>query len=126
MIIVLKSKKGMTLVEVMLAILILTIVILGSALLYVYGLGHISLSKNYRVATELAAQKLEQFQADNHYHIDIPDGETSEDVSLGGVSFTRDTMTEDLGLYKKVNVTVNWTQNQRPREVSLVTLYVKR
>jgi len=116
----------MTLVEVMLAILILTIVILGSALLYVYGLGHISLSKNYRVATELAAQKLEQFQADNHYHIDIPDGETSEDVSLGGVSFTRDTMTEDLGLYKKVNVTVNWTQNQRPREVSLVTLYVKR
>ena len=116
----------MSLVEVMLAILALTIVILGSALLFVYGLGHISLSKNFRVATELAAQKLEQFQADNHYHIDIPDGETSEEVSLGGVSFTRDTMTEDLGLYKKVKVTVNWTQNQRPRDVSLVTLYVKR
>ena len=123
---VLKSRKGMSLVEVMLAILALTIVILGSALLYVYGLGHISLSKNYRAATELAAQKLEQFKADNHYHIDIPDGETSEEVSLGGVSFTRDTATEDLGLYKKVKVTVNWTQNQRPRDVSLVTLYVKR
>jgi prepilin-type N-terminal cleavage/methylation domain-containing protein len=123
---VLKSKKGVTLVEVMLAILILTIVILGSALLYVYGLGHISLSKNYRVATELAAQKLEQLEADNHYHIDIPAGETSEDISLGGVAFTRDTTTEDLGLYKKVNVTVNWTQNQRLRDVSLVTLYVNR
>ena len=126
MTVVLKSKKGMTLVEVMLAILILTIVILGSAMLYVYGLGHISLSKNYRVATELAAQRLEQLEADNHYHIDIPDGETSENISLGGISFIRDTTTEDLGLYKKVNVTVNWTQNQRPREVSLVTLYVKR
>ncbi len=123
---VLKSKKGVTLVEVMLAILILTIVILGSALLYVYGLGHISLSKNYRVAAELAAQKLEQLEADNHYHIDIPAGETSEDISLGGVAFTRDTTTEDLGLYKKVNVTVNWTQNQRLRDVSLVTLYVNR
>jgi prepilin-type N-terminal cleavage/methylation domain-containing protein len=123
---VLKSKKGMTLVEVMLAILILTIVILGSALLYVYGLGHISLSKNYRVATELAAQKLEQFEADNHYHIDIPAGETTEGISLGGVSFTRDTTTEDLGLYKKVKVTINWTQNQRLRDVSLVTLYVNR
>jgi len=126
MLIALKSKKGMSLVEVMVSILILTIVILGSAVLFVYGLGHVSLSKNYRVATELAAQKLEQFRADNHYHIDIPDGETSEDISLGGVSFTRDTMTEDIGLYKKVKVTVNWTQKNRDRDVSLVTLYVKR
>ena len=123
---VLKSKKGMTLVEVMLAILVLTIVILGSALLYVYGLGHISLSRNYRMATELAAQKLEQLKADNHYHIDIPDGDTSEDISFDGISFTRETTTEDLGLYKKVEVIVNWTQNQRLRDVSLVTLYVKR
>lgn len=126
MLIALKSKKGMSLVEVMVSILILTIVILGSAVLFVYGLGHVSLSKNYRVATELAAQKLEQFRADNHYHIDIPDGETSEDISLGGVSFTRDTMTEDLVLYKKVKVTVNWKQKNRDRDVSLVTLYVKR
>ena len=126
MLIALKSKKGMSLVEVMVSILILTIVILGSAVLFVYGLGHVTLSKNYRVATELAAQKLEQFRADNHYHIDIPDGETSEDISLGGVSFTRDTMTEDIGLYKKVKVTVNWTQKNRDRDVSLVTLYVKR
>ena len=116
----------MSLVEVMLAIMALTIIILGSAPLFVYGLGHVSLSKNYRVAAELAAQKLEQFKADNHYHIDIPEGETSEDISLGGVSFTRDTVTEDLGLYKKVEVIVNWTQNQRLRDVSLVTLYVKR
>jgi len=126
MLIALKSKKGMSLVEVMVSILILTIVILGSAVLFVYGLGHVTLSKNYRVATELAAQKLEQFRADNHYHIDIPDGETSEDISLGGVSFTRDTMTEDLVLYKKVKVTVNWKQKNRDRDVSLVTLYVKR
>lgn len=126
MLIAIKSKKGMSLVEVMVSILILTIVILGSAVLFVYGLGHVTLSKNYRVATELAAQKLEQFRADNHYHIDIPDGETSEDISLGGVSFTRDTMTEDIGLYKKVKVTVNWTQKNRDRDVSLVTLYVKR
>jgi len=126
MLIAIKSKKGMSLVEVMVSILILTIVILGSAVLFVYGLGHVTLSKNYRVATELAAQKLEQFRADNHYHIDIPDGETSEDISLGGVSFTRDTMTEDLVLYKKVKVTVNWKQKNRDRDVSLVTLYVKR
>jgi len=132
MLIVLKSKKGMSLIEVMLAVLIIIIIILGSSFLYVFGIGYVGLSKNYQVAAQLAAQKLEQFRADNHFHIDIPVGTTSEDISLGDVSYTRSTETTeteetvDSGLCKKVKVNVYWTQMGKQHKVSLVSLYVNR
>jgi len=122
----LKSKKGMSIVEVMLATLIFVMIILGSALFFVYGTGHISLSKYYRSAVLLADQKLEQLGADNSLRIDIPDGETDENVSLGDLSFRRNTNTEDCGLYKKVEVGVHWTHLGKQRNISLVTLYDKR
>jgi prepilin-type N-terminal cleavage/methylation domain-containing protein len=132
MLIFLKSKKGMSLIEVMLAALILVIIILGSSFLYVYGIGQVRLSKHYRVAAQLAAQKFEQLRAYNQYsHGDIPVGTTSEDISLGDVSYTRSTETTEtvdqgLGSCKKVKVTVYWTQMGKDRQVSLVSLYVIR
>ena len=121
-----RSQKGISLIEVMLAILILVIIVLGNASLFAYGAGQISQSKNTRVAVQLANQKLERLRADNNISIDIPDGETIENIALGDVSYNQTTVTEDWGSYKKVEVTVRWTQMGNQRNVNMATLYVKR
>jgi prepilin-type N-terminal cleavage/methylation domain-containing protein len=121
-----KSQKGMGLVEVMLAISILVIIVFGGSSLFAYSAGQISESKYSRVAVQLANQKLEQLRADNNISIEIPDGETKVNIPLGDVSYEQTTVTEDLGSYKKVEVTVRWTQMGKQRNVNMATLYVKR
>lgn len=121
-----RSQKGISLIEVMLAISILVIIVLGNASLFAYGAGQISQSKNTRVAVQLANQKLERLRADNNISIDIPDGETIENIPLGNVSYDQTTVTEDWGTYKKVEVTVRWTQMGKQRNVNMTTLYAKR
>ena len=127
---ILKSRKAMTLVEIMLAILILAIVVLGSSFMFVYGTGMIAQSKNYRVATELASQKLEYFRSENAYNIDINDVQEDESIALSEMTFTRHTeveaQPEEDPVYKKVAVTVQWVNKGKTREVKLNTLYVKR
>jgi len=112
-------KKGMSLIEVMLALVALLIVIIGTSFLLAYGRGQISLRKNYRSAVHLAAQKLEQLKADDYY--DIVEGETDENLSLGNLSYTLSTVTEDQGLYKNVTAVVSWTQGGNQHDVSLIT-----
>ena len=114
-----KSKKGTSLVEVMVAVLIFTIVIAGGSFLFVTGRSQISLRGHYRVALQLAAQKLEELKADNYD--DIEEGETEESFSLEDLSYSRTTETEDVGLYKKVDVGVDWQQLGKQHSVSLTT-----
>jgi type II secretory pathway pseudopilin PulG len=121
-----KSRKGISLIEVMLAISILVIIVLGGASLFTYGAGQISQSKHSRVAVELASQKLERLRADNNISIEIPDGKTIESIPLGDVSYEQTTVTEDLGTFKKVEVSVRWMQMGKQRNVNMATLYVKR
>ncbi|OHB85726.1 MAG: hypothetical protein A2Z38_06190 [Planctomycetes bacterium RBG_19FT_COMBO_48_8] len=121
-----KSQKGIGLIEVILAISILVIIVLGGASLFAYSAGQISESKHSRVAVQLTNQKLEQLRADNNISIEIPDGETKVNIPLGDVSYEQMTVTEDLGSYKKVEVTVRWTQMGKQRNVNMATLYVKR
>ena len=119
MTIVRKSKKGTSLVEVMVAALILAVVILGGSYFYVGSTNQINLREQYRAASRLAGQKLEELKAGNYDDVTI--GELTDSLSLGGLSYSRSTVTEDLGLYKKVIVTVNWGQGVKQRNVSLVT-----
>ncbi len=116
---ILKSKKGTSLIEVMVAMLILAIVLLGGGFGYVYGRSQIHLRKHYRAAGQLAAQELEELKADNYY--DIEAGVTEESLSLEDSSYSRTIHTEDVGLYKKVTVTVHWQQRGNEHNVSLVT-----
>lgn len=115
-----KSVAAFTLIEVMVAILIVTIVIAGGSFLFVTGRSQINLQKHYRAATLLAAQKLEVLKADPNY-ASIVVGEDSNSISLEDLSYTRSTLTEDFGSYKKVTVTVSWEQAGNERNVSLVT-----
>lgn len=114
-----KLKKGTALVEVMIAVVILVIVILGGSYFFVYGRSQIDLQKHYRVATHLAAQKLEELKADSYNNIAA--GYTTETLSLENLSYSRTLTTADVGLYKAVEVTVNWQQLGRQHSVSLDT-----
>ena len=117
-----KFKKGMSLIEVMFALLILLIVIIGNSYLFAYGKGQISLRENYRSALQLACQKLEQIKANDYYNIE--EGEFSEKLSVGKLNCTLSTLTLDRGSYKNVRTVVCWTQGGTPHNVSLVTLIV--
>jgi prepilin-type N-terminal cleavage/methylation domain-containing protein len=117
-------KKGTSLIEVMLAISVLAIVVLGTAFFSFYTSGRVGLGKQHRAALQLAGQKMEQLRADNEVGIGATDGETTEEVSSGDLSYTRTTTVEDSGLCKEVTVTVSWSQMRKDRNVSLVSLFV--
>ena len=113
-----KSAAAVTLIEVMVAVLIVTIVIIGGSLLFVAGRSQINQQKQYRAATYLAAQKLEELKADAYDNV-VSD---SNSVSLEGFSYTRSAVVEDVNsLYKKVTVTVSWGPTGNEHNVSLVT-----
>jgi len=118
--IVQKSKKGTSLVEVMTAVLISTIVMLGGSFFYVASTNQINLREQYRAASRLAGQKLEELKAGNYDAVTI--GELKDSLTLENSTYSRSVVTEDLGLSKKVTVTVNWGPAGMERNVSLVTL----
>ena len=120
MTIIRKSKKGTSLVEVMVAALILAIVILGGSYFYVGSTNQINLREQYRAASRLAGQKLEELKAGSYDAVTI--GEVQDSLTLENSTYSRSVVTEDLGLYKKVVVTVNWGPVGMERNVSLVTL----
>ena len=116
---ILKCRKGIGLIEVMVAILILSIVIIGGSLLFAQSRGQIHLRKNYRVAALLAAQKLEELKAGSYK--DVETSETQESIPLEDLCYSRGIETEDIGSYKKVKVTTYWEQMGNEHNVSLVT-----
>jgi hypothetical protein len=107
--IVLKSKKGTSL-----------IVILGGSFFYVASTNQINIREQHRAASRLASQKLEELKAGSYDAVAI--GEVKDSLTLEDSSYSRSTVTEDLGLYKKVTVTVNWGPAGKEHNASLVTL----
>jgi Tfp pilus assembly protein PilV len=112
-----KSAAALTLIEVMVSVLIVTIVIIGGSFLFVTGRSQISTQKHYRVATQLAAQKLEELKAGNYNDVVT---EEPNAVPLEDVSYNRSVLAEDLGSYKRVTVTIIWGPSNE-HSVDLVT-----
>ena len=77
--IVQKSKKGTSLVEVMTAVLISTIVILGGSFFYVDSTNQINIREQHRAACRFAGQKLEELKAGSYDDVTI--GEANEKKS---------------------------------------------
>ena len=109
----------MSLIEVVVSMLILSILIIGGHYHFIYGRSQIALRRNYRAALQLAAQKLEELKADNYNDITI--GKTEEALVLGEYSCNRSTDANDVGLYKKINVQISWVQMGKEHNVSLDT-----
>ncbi|MDD5328030.1 MAG: type II secretion system protein [Phycisphaerae bacterium] len=114
-----KSAAAFTLIEAMIAALIVTIVIVGTSFLFAVGRGQINQQKNYRAAAQLATQRLEQLKGGDYAA--VVSGSSS--YSLEGVSYATNTVIENVGsLYKKVTVTVSWGPPGSGFNVSLVTI----
>ena len=75
---------------------------------------------NQESYSDSPSRKLRLVQ-DEHYD-DVTIGELKDSLSLEGLSYSRSTVTEDLGSYKNVVVTVNWGPEGMEHNVSLVTL----
>ena len=101
-----KSKKGVSLVEVMVAVLISAIVMLGGSLFFVSSTDQINLREQYRAASRLASQRLEELKAVDYDT--VIEGEVKDSVTLKSSSYNRTVATKDLGSLKEVTVTVNW------------------
>ncbi|MBN1391923.1 MAG: prepilin-type N-terminal cleavage/methylation domain-containing protein [Sedimentisphaerales bacterium] len=114
-----KSKTAFTIVEVMVAVLIVAIVVIGGSFLFVMGKAQISRQKRFRAATQLASQKLEQLKAGSYDSI----ADESNSVVLEGITYTRivDQEPDANGLYKQVTVTVGWNQGAASHDISMVT-----
>jgi prepilin-type N-terminal cleavage/methylation domain-containing protein len=114
-----KSKKGVSLVEVMIAVLISVIVMVGGSLFFVSSTNQINLRKQYRAASRLASQKLEEVKAVDYSTVAV--GEVLDSVTLENSSYSRSVVTQDLGLYKQVTVNVNWGTGVKANNINLVT-----
>jgi prepilin-type N-terminal cleavage/methylation domain-containing protein len=114
------NRKGVSLVEVMAAVAICLIVIMGGFCLFVYGRAQIDKQGRNRVALQLAAQTLEELKAGSY--TDIAEAETAELISLEGAKYNRSVAVEDVGPYKRVEARVNWRKMHQKHELSLTTL----
>ena len=115
-----KLKKGVSLVEVMIAVFISAIVMLGGSFFFVSSTDQINLRQQYRAASRLASQKLEEVKAVDYDTVAI--GEVEDNVAIKNSSYNRSVVTKDLGSYKEVTVSVSWGPAGQVRNISLVTL----
>ncbi|MCK4224835.1 MAG: prepilin-type N-terminal cleavage/methylation domain-containing protein [candidate division Zixibacteria bacterium] len=125
----LSNQKGMTLLEVMIAMLILAFGVLGLAPMIVISMYGNSYSNQVTVADAIAMDRFEEIKT--WYHISpIPYSQTVNNVQ--GI-FTRQTLIDDsasdpsipAGVYE-IQITVSWTdQEEVPRSVSYFTYKAK-
>lgn len=125
----LRDQIGMTLLEVMVAMLILAIGVLGLAPMIVVSIFGNSYSNQVTVADTIAMDRFEEIQT--WYHIaPLPFTETLNNVQR---IFTRQTQIDDSttdgtvppGVYR-IQITVSWTdQEQVPRSITYFTYKAK-
>lgn len=123
------NQKGMTLLEVMIAMIILAFGVLGLAPMIVVSMFGNSYSNQVTIADAIAMDRFEEIKT--WYQISpLPYSETANNVQR---IFTRQTQVDDnttdgsvpAGVYR-IQVTVSWTdQEQVPRSASYFTYKAK-
>ncbi len=114
------KKRGVSLIEVMTAVLITAIVMLGGSMFFASSTGQINLREQYRAASRLASQKLEELKAVDYDTVAV--GEVTDSVTLESSSYNRKVVTKDIGSYKEVTVTITWGTGSQQNNINLVTL----
>jgi len=142
------SKTGTTLVELMVALPIITLIILGGGMFFFYGRVNIIRESHRRAALLVASQRLEALKAADYKHIALNapsyqpyyithssgwvlnSSETKDTVTVDNLSdgqmltqaqYMDDDSMNDSYDYLEITVTVEWSDNTTNR-VSLTTL----
>jgi len=120
-----KSQTGFTLLEVLVAIVILTIGLLGTAGLTTGVIRGNHFSKNVTSATAAAQTQLESVKSGGYAYATAANF-PSDTVTMGGMTFTRATTitnSSPAANMKTVSVTVSWSEsNNTARSVNLQTI----
>ena len=121
-----QTQRGFTLTELLIAIVVLTLGILGTAALTTGIIRGNFFSKNITSATAIAQSQLEAVQRAGYANVDTSHFSASAAaVTAGGVNFTRTTTITDNSPatnVKTVAVTVSWTEaNNAARSITLQT-----
>jgi prepilin-type N-terminal cleavage/methylation domain-containing protein len=120
-----KPKAGVTLIEVMVAIIIFTIVMVGGFVFFFYGRSYISHSNHQRMALELTKEKIEICKAFGYANVQ---NQNEPSISLGSIQFSRNTVATETvgsGTYKQVTVTTNWQERGNSYNVQIVTIIAR-
>jgi Tfp pilus assembly protein PilV len=124
-----RRRDGTSLVEVMLAVLILVIAVMGVSSTYVTGRRELVNQRYYQAAAQLASQSIEELKATGY--AGISEGEEEEEFTVNGLTYVRTTLTELTATpstevpkpCKKVTVTIRWSRlgGGNQHEARLVT-----
>lgn len=120
--------KGFTLIEILVAIAILSIAMLGIMSAVSSGILGITKNKNLTIAMLIAQSQLNKFLIDNQRGPDLQDEPISD---YPGFSFSRtitryeNPMLGPIDAYN-VKITVKWLERQQERFYSISYIYPKR
>jgi len=120
---------GASLVEVMVALVVLAVALLGTGSFFVYAFGQMEELKTKRIALELASAELDRMLAVDYS--DVVSG-TQSGVTLGDYTATVTTVVTERSAgspaydYREVVVTVSWQKQGRALEVVLSTIVGKK
>lgn len=121
----LSASRGFTLLEVLFAIVILTIGLLGTAGLTTGIIRGNHFSKNLTSATAAAQSQLESVKSAGYSNATATNF-PNDSVTMGGMAFTRTTTittNSPAANMKTVSVTVTWTEsNNTSRSLTLETI----
>lgn len=118
------SKKGFTLVEVLVAIFVLTIGIASLIASFNASSKQIRSSNNIFLASRLAQDKIEELK--NVPYVNLTNKTVSENTLVGCYAATRiytitTIDTPALDAFKKIEVNISWSESGRPFQRNLVT-----
>jgi prepilin-type N-terminal cleavage/methylation domain-containing protein len=119
-----RGERGFSLVELLFAMVLLSIGLLGVASIFPLGTRFVSAGKITSTAVALASEKMEELQSMPANSLSLNEGSYSEDVS----PYTRSwVITDDSPIVgmKQIRVTTSWDSPQGTRQVTLDT-YVFR
>ena len=120
------KKAGFTLVEVIIATIILGISLLGGVAFFSLNRNNLVYANLQRLATWGAVYKIEQLKSVTYTDTLLNTGSlTTEILPISGYSFTRTTLIADIDVapyYKQATVSVSWVQGKFPSSLTTLSL----
>lgn len=111
-------RKGFTIAECLISLLLLTVILVGGMAFYFYSTEYLSFATHRRMVTELANAEAEDIRNDGFASLPdpVPNGlwlaRSQEAVTIGSLSGTKDVYVFDVpGVgYKQVEVRISWNE----------------